>query len=86
MSKITACPECGEPIEASVKVYLDDVEFDTDDLGLPIVTSSRDSSKHIGVEVEYYCSNDHNVEAKLIETFGNKLPRLISLDGGEYST
>jgi len=60
MAKLDKCPECGERIEASVVVYLCDVEIDIDN-GNRIVNYDV-QSEGIGVELRLYCANDHDLD------------------------
>lgn len=57
MPKLDVCPECGERIEASVVVYLADVEIDDGK-----ITSYDVQSEGIGVELRLYCANDHDLD------------------------
>jgi hypothetical protein len=74
------CPTCGEPIEATLKVYLSDVVIDDDGT---IKSFGDASASHLGAELSLYCENDHEVEiADAVENW----PSTVTLNGVEYAT
>ena len=77
--KIDKCPECGEPIEASVKVYLDDVVVEDG----KIVSFTDSSALALGVELTLYCASDHE---GAISDAVEDWPNAITLNGVRYGT
>lgn len=78
-SAISDCPVCGEPIEATVKVYLSDVVVKDGK-----IVSFHDSSEGgLGVELNLYCPNDH--EGDIAEAVGDH-PSAVTLNGTTYQT
>jgi hypothetical protein len=61
-TRIDSCPKCGEKIEATFKVYAEDVVIEKrgDEV---LVVSATDASEFLGVDVDFYGPNDCCTEA-----------------------
>lgn len=74
------CPHCGEPIQATVPVYLTDLEIDEEgtitNFALDFVWDQENGGAlawdHSDTQV--YCANDHHIDWSNV---ANATPRLI---------
>lgn len=82
--RLDTCPECGEPIEVTVKVYLTDVVIvgSTDGPSVPTVIEAYDQSKFIGADTAFYCTNGHEIDFDAV--FGAWPAQVRGVRGGEY--
>lgn len=61
MDKISKCPTCKSPLEATVKVHLNNVVADSDGniLEYKFAFGTFDDEVTNGESVDVYCANDH---------------------------